>query len=550
MSSRDDLRSDITGTLLYVANWHFIASSSYFNATGTPSPLLHMWSLALEEQFYVLWPVTLFLVALLVRRARLRLPIAAGLAAAALLVSAWRLLSLWSGGDDRAYMGTDSRMFEPLLGAMLAVLLLHHPRLASSRRWNNLLVLAGGVIVAGGMVALGSAAGPDRLYARGGALVFSLGTAALIWAVATRESPAARVLSLPPVAYLGRISYGIYLWHWPLIVWAGLGWIDLGGASRVERALVLTAATVALASLSYHAVEKPIRYGAVGAHLRGARIAVALPVVLGALIALNVAFVVPHAGAEIQIGGKGPAATVNVTKTIVLVGDSVPQELSEELSAAAEKQGYVLIRATAGGCPATGAEKFYSDGSPFRTNHCSKVVPPRQDAAIAKYRPALVLWWSRYELASRVGKNGKVLRLGSKAYERVQQASFDKRVRALTRLGARLVAVQIEPPGLALAARNPGEHYFLVGQTMLHRPAVVDAWNSFLARHEGPRVFSISIRRLVCRGWRSPCDDRLADGHTARPDGIHYSREAGRALAPKVVTRALRAAGLEATAGP
>ena len=548
MTSRDDLRGDITGTLMYIANWHFIATSSYFNARGEPSPLLHMWSLALEEQFYVLWPVTLFLVALLVRRARIRLTVVGGLATAAVLVSAWRLLSLWTGAGDRAYMGTDSRMFEPLLGALLAVILVRHPHLGSSRTWNSALVLAGASIMVGGMLTLGSTDGPSRLYPRGGALVFALGTAALIWGVATRSSPVSTTLALPPVAYLGRISYGIYIWHWPLIVWAALGWINLGGISGLERSVVLAAATVAIASLSYHAVEKPIRYGAIGARLRGWRVAAALPVVLGVLIALDTAFVVPHAGAQIQIAGGGRGSTpLTVTKTIVLVGDSVPQYTSDEFSDAAAKYGYVVIKATAGGCPATAVPKIYSNGQPFKNDVCSRMAAV-QDAAIKKYRPALVLWWSRYELDWRIGKNGKVLRLGSRAYERVQQASFDKRVSALTRLGARLVAIQIEPPGHDLAVRNPGEHYLLFGQTLLHRPDVVHKWNAFLARHKGPTVFSISIRNLVCHNSRSPCDDRLPNGHTARPDGIHYSAAAARILVPKILARALRTAGLEPAA--
>lgn len=545
VTSRDELRGDITGTLMYAANWHFIASSSYFNARGEPSPLLHMWSLALEEQFYVLWPIALFLVALLVRRVRVRLAVVGGLAALAVLGSAWRLFSLWAGSGDRAYMGTDSRMFEPLLGALLAVVLVGHPHLGSSRGWNNALVLGGVSIIVGGMLTLGSVDGPSRLYANGGAVVFALGTAAVIWGIATRTSVASAALSLPPVAYLGRISYGIYVWHWPLIVWADEGWIKLGGISGLERSLVLAAATVAIASLSYHLVEKPIRYGAIGARLRGARVAVALPAALGILIAFNVAFVVPHAGAQIQIsGGGGGTAPVTVTKTIVLVGDSVPQYTSDEFSAAAAKYGYVVIKATAGGCPATAVPKIYSNGAPFRRDVCSRIAGV-QDAAIRKYKPALVLWWSRYELDWRLGRHHKVLRLGSPAYERVQQASFARRARALTALGARLVAIQIEPPGHDLAVRNPGEHYLLFGQTLLHRPDVVRKWNAFLARHKGPRVFSISIRGLVCHNSKSPCDDRLPNGHTARPDGIHYSATAARILVPKFLARAMRAAGLE-----
>jgi hypothetical protein len=295
-------------------------------------------------------------------------------------------------------------------------------------------------------------------------------------------------------------------------------------------------------------VEKPIRYGRIGARLKGMRVAIALPAVLGVLIAINASFVVPHAGAQIMVAGHGPgAAPVPVTKTIVLVGDSVAKYTSSEFSDAARKYGYVVIDAAAGGCPATAVPKIYSDGKPFRKDVCSKMAAV-QDAAIAKYRPALVIWWSRYELTSRLGKNGKVLRLGSPAYERVQQASFDKRASALTKLGARLVAIQIEPPGHILAVRNPGEHYLLFGRTLLHRPDVVRKWNAFLARHKGPTVFSISIANIVCHGPRGTdgtCNDRLPNGQPARTDGLHYSTQAAQILVPKILARAMNAAGLE-----
>jgi len=250
MTSRDALRADITATLAYVANWHFIDSSSYFRATGDESPLLHMWSLAVEEQFYVIWPVALFLIALLVPR-RARLAVVAAVAVSGVLVSAWRLHALWVSSEtsDRAYMGTDSRMFGPMAGALLAIVLMRAPRLGASRWPNTALMVAGSAVLVWAMFALGSANGPSETYPRGGALLFALGSAAVIWALSTRPSRVSAALALAPIAYLGRISYGIYIWHWPLIVWADGGWIDVSGVSTVPRIIVLTTATVAGASV-------------------------------------------------------------------------------------------------------------------------------------------------------------------------------------------------------------------------------------------------------------------------------------------------------------
>lgn len=545
-TSRDALRGDINATLAYIANWHFISASGYFNATGEQSPLLHMWTLAVEEQFYVVWPLTLFLVAL-VASPRLRLPLVAALALSGVLVSTWRLHSLWFGSEtvDRAYMGTDSRMFGPMVGAALAILLVRAPRLGASRRLNTGLMVAGCAILVWGMLALGADHGPSATYAQGGALLFALGSGTVIWALSTRASRASAVLALLPIAYLGRISYGIYIWQWPLIVWAEKGWIDMSGLPTVPRTVVLTTAIFAAASLSYHAVEKPIRYGRLGAHLTGGRIALALPAALVALMAINVSVVVPHAGAEITAPPTKPAAPApRVTKTVILVGDSVPQALSDEFADAAAKHHYVVIRATAGGCPATGVTKAYSTGERFEPDACPRIAK-LQDVKIKKFRPALVIWWSRYELAPRLGPDGKLLSLGSSAYWRAQRASFEERARALTKRGARLVTVQIERPGPALGVRNPEEKDFLVGQTLLHRPDLVRTWNTFLAGHKGPKIFSVSIDRFVCHDAGIPCDDSLRNGESARPDGVHYSDRAGRPIATRILETALRLTRLE-----
>ena len=555
MTSRDDLRGDVTATAAYVANWHFIGTSSYFHASGDKSVLLHMWTLAVEEQFYVLWPLALLLIVLLVPR-RLRLTFVAAVAVCGLLVSAWRLQSLWagSGASDRAYMGTDSRMFGPLAGAVVAVMLVRARRLGASRWLNTTAMLTGSAILVWAMFALGSTDGPTDAYAKGGALLVALGSAAVIWAVSTRTSRVSAILALPPLAYLGRISYGIYIWHWPLVIWAGNGWIDSSGFPAALRVLVLTIATVAIAALSYHAVEKPIRYGTIGRRLKGRWIAVLLPAALAALIVVNTSVVVPHAGAKISVVAKtgavpgkpksGHTRAITVTKTVVLVGDSVPQVLSTDFADDAARHGYVVIRATAGGCPATAVSKFYSNGVRFTKNTCPTMAI-RQDAKIKKFRPALVIWWSRYEVAPRVGPDGKLLPLGSKAYFRVQEASFERRARALTKRGARLVAVQIERPGPMLAIHNPSEEDFLVGQTLLHRWYVVKAWNAFLARHEGPKVYSFSVDQIVCHDVKDPCDDALPNGKPARPDGIHYLGGSGPRVASYVLERALRITGLE-----
>lgn len=276
-------------------------------------------------------------------------------------------------------------------------------------------------------------------------------------------------------------------------------------------------------------------------HHVGRRIAPGLLAVIGTLIAIAAGAVASGAAADASPLTK---AEVPVTRTVMLVGDSVPKSFAKDFAEAAAKHGYGLVSAARGGCPATGVAKIFSSGVRWKLHSCFPTVVNAQDAMVEKVRPALVIWWSRYDLVPRLGPDGKVLPLGSPAYFREQEASFAERATALTRLGARLVTVQIEPPGPDLAVRNPPERYFLVGQTLLHRTDVVNTWNAFLASHNGPTVFSVSVDHLVCRDAGSPCDDRLANGVSARPDGVHYSETARQLLAPLIFEKAWRVAGL------
>jgi hypothetical protein len=171
-------------------------------------------------------------------------------------------------------------------------------------------------------------------------------------------------------------------------------------------------------------------------------------------------------------------------------------------------------------------------------------VPARQDAAIARYHPALVIWWSRYELADRVDARGRPVRFASPAYWKLQEQAFATRTEALTRDGAIVVAVQIERSGLGMATRCTPQKCGPFLHRLITATAAQDTWDSFLASHRTGRVRSISIEGLVCHDTASPCNDRLPDGTLARPDGTHYSAEAAPAIAEAVILDSLRASGL------
>jgi peptidoglycan/LPS O-acetylase OafA/YrhL len=256
------LRADAWATLFYVNNWQMVSGGGdYFAVAAAPSPFEHTWSLAIEEQFYLLWP--LLLVVVLRRRHPRRLLALTCLAGATASGLALALLHdrLAPG---RGYYGTDTRGASLLIGAALAVALSEPAvveaigRRPGSRRSLGALALAAGTAVT---VACTRLTGEDAALYRGA--LGGLGVAVavvLAYVVVVPDGLGTRLLSVPPLAFLGRISYGVYLWHWPVFLAVGSERSGLDGPTLFVVRCVLT---VAVATASYLLVEHPIRSRAV-----------------------------------------------------------------------------------------------------------------------------------------------------------------------------------------------------------------------------------------------------------------------------------------------
>ena len=251
------IRWDAAAAVGYLANWRFVLDEqSYFETLLGPSPLRHTWSLAVEEQWYVLWPAVVLGLMLLSRSSTWRRWIPLGAIVVGTVASAALMAALYDPADPtRVYFGTDTRAQQLLVGAGLAWLSSRHrfPTAAHSSRSRTGAVI--GAFVAFVLIAATTSDESPWLY-HGGFVVVSLLCAVIVWAVADTEGPLSW-LGARPLVWIGTRSYAIYLWHWPVIVFVGapMG-LDL---PRPALAALQVALTVMLAELSFRLVERPIR---------------------------------------------------------------------------------------------------------------------------------------------------------------------------------------------------------------------------------------------------------------------------------------------------
>ncbi|MDA8274169.1 MAG: acyltransferase family protein [Actinomycetota bacterium] len=254
------VRSDLPAAVLYVSNWWFIFHHvSYFARFGPPSPLGHLWSLAIEEQFYVVWPLVVVAAFRLARWRRALVALTVLGAAASAVEMA--LLYVPGGNPTRVYDGTDTRAFALLIGAALALLL---PRARSfgavSGGARRVLGAVGGAALAGIFVLLWRTGEYSTFLYRGGMVVLSVLTAVVIAVTIHPGARLGRLLGAEPLRWLGERSYAVYLWHYPVIVLT----TPVGAQPSLARGTLQVASSVVLAGASWRFVEQPVRTGALG----------------------------------------------------------------------------------------------------------------------------------------------------------------------------------------------------------------------------------------------------------------------------------------------
>ncbi|HZN70220.1 MAG TPA: acyltransferase family protein, partial [Micromonosporaceae bacterium] len=388
---------------------------------------------------------------------------------------------------------------------------------------------------------------------RGGYAVFGLCVAAVITSAVQPGRFALRsFLSLGPLVWIGRISYGLYLWHWPVIVVASPARTGLDGPSL---AVVRVGLTFAFATASFYLVEQPIRRGA----LRGR---FALAVSPSAFIATGVVVLIATAGAappptylqsgpdqltsraeqlpkpESQPAPPPDAAlaapvglpTAPPPRRIMLVGDSVAESLLDGLKDAATEQGVEVYPASVPGCGILGGQPIDLAGAPFKwAAACEQAIPKYQSARLAQIRPDVVVWLSGWDRDDRL-VDGQSVSTTTLSGRFVFARLIDQAATRLTSTGARLVMMTTAPPSPSDTSPDPP------------KDPKFDHMNRMLrdyARSHADRTSVVDLARLLCPNGTQPCPEEISGVRPRPRDGNHFEPETAgwvaRQLMPQVM---------------
>ena len=547
------VRDDAVAAFFWVANWVFVfRDTDYFTQGDTPSPLQHTWSLAVEEQYYVVWPLVLVaaavLLALLTRnrdtRPTLRTVrmVVFGIAVVGVAASAVESCLMAAGTSpaslNRVYFGTDTRVQALLVGAAAAALLVRdwsamarYGTQIRSRwgRWIAQILSVIGLAMLGVVAHFATGSAPE--FRRGLLIVVAVAAVFIVVPVALEpHGLVARVLSLPPLVWLGMISYAVYLWHWPIfLVLNG----ERTGLTGMSLFAIRAVATVTAAAMSWWLIEHPIKrwrpvhvpqLRLAAATLTTAAVATMVVVPLGInrgddgrrgpdVLAAAVQPEVP-----VEIGGTARLAPG--TRTVAVFGDSMAWTIMRYLP---PTPGFKFIDYTTIGCGIARGGPYRSTGQTLTQKPECETWPARWGQRISHARPDVVLLViGRWETVDRVN-DGHWTHVGDPAFDGYLGGELRRAVDILGSTGARVVVTTS-----AYNRRGERPDGSLYPED---KPDRVDAWNTLLRRVVAGRKNAtvLDLNEKLCPDGHYM---NRVNGIKMRIDGLHPTPEAVKWLTP------------------
>lgn len=517
------IRYDSLATLFYTANWRTIFEGrSYWDLFNAPSPLEHTWSLAIEEQFYVLWPLFVYVIFRVFKNSSRALGVASAVLCLLSVGVMSLLFTLSPEKSARVYMGTDTRGAAILAGAILACAMASRKDALSDRAVRALDVL-GGFAVAVLALAWFKLDGQSPLLYRGGFWVTELCVVILI-ACASQggRSLTARILSNRLLTLAGLISYGLYLWHWPVFV---IITPERMGFEGIGITAIRFGLTLLISILSYRYLEQPIRKN--GLRIRGAvwvvlgvfgletllllgatrygAVLEAKPIVIDipGLPSLGDRYILPPKGT----GRKEPLR-------VLVVGDSVAQALGERMHWVQQGTGKVVAEQGVGNCSILHDQ--YLAHSLENRPHLGGDCDAHWEKQVKEQEPnvVLVVLGGGYFAPVKIGDTWR--KCCEKEWDEAYEKELTRQIRLMSAAGARVIVTVVPYPVGGWRGKGLNEK--------------IDCFNALLKRAADavPGTSILDLKTELCPSGQCKMEDK---GAPIRPDGMHFQGEGAENIA-------------------
>lgn len=513
VAQRHDLPNGLLAAVFYVSNWNLIAHhQSYFDQFSSLSPLRHLWSLAIEEQFYLVWPLVVLACLSRSRKLLIGVTIVATVTSIGLMA-----FFLGSGDPSRSYYGTDTRAFSLLIGALGALFAWH---LRPSGRKSLFAGLLGLLALGGALLFIHDT---DRWMYRGGFVVFAFVALGVI-ILASGDTVVSKAMSHPLLRRIGFLSYALYLWHWPVRVFLTDTRLHLPDSTlgQISGLVIRLGVTFAMAWLSMELVERWFRRSQLGV----ARFGIGW-LGVGSLLVGFALLAAPSTGSTIatSIGADQTASRDRTLATphdptrpsLLIVGDSVALTLDNGIRHVIDPKVSVVGGSELGCALLLSPRAMTFDGSwtkdgtqcPDHNEYWSKLVDAQRPDVV-------IMLMGAWDLYARDWGNG-VVAPGDPEFDQHYRTAINETLSALAADGAEVIVLTtpcFEPgPGERAGPQHDIKRAERIAQLQREAVDTLNATNPLVS------ASIVDLQSITCDNGFT----ETRDGVAWRPDGVHFS---------------------------